>query len=147
MGTAWQQCGLILPVSDLPEFKVIHDEDGEKDWKAPTFLSETLGGAAFSWFTEAIWNPFFSFIGRSFCVSKRLQFQTSMPPCWYKCVFTLGVCAAETIEGKDLGMAEGGYAVQAWTLRHAAQEERGRGRHVGVHGVGAAWGPGESGAP
>ena len=28
-------------------------------------------------------------------------------------------------------MAEGGYAVQAWTLRHAAQEERGRGRHVG----------------
>ena len=50
----------------------------------------------------------------------------------------LGVCAAETIEGKDLGMAEGGYAVQAWTLRHAAQEERGRGRHVGVHGVGAA---------
>ncbi len=38
----------------------------------------------------------------------------------------LGVCAAETSEGNDLGMAAGGYAVQAGTLRHAAQEERAR---------------------
>ncbi len=57
-----------------------------------------------------------------------------------------GVCAAETSEGKDLGMAAGGYAVQAGTLKHAAQKERGREHHVGVHGVGAAWGSGELGA-
>ncbi len=37
-------------------------------------------------------------------------------------------------------MAAGGYAVQAGTLRPAAQEERTRGRHVVVHGVGAAGG-------
>ncbi len=37
-------------------------------------------------------------------------------------------------------MAADGYSVQT------GQKERGRVHHVGVHGVGAAWGPGETGA-
>ena len=56
------------------------------------------------------------------------------------------VRAAEIIEDKDLVIVVGGYAVQAGILRHAVQEERARGCHVGVHGVGAAGGPGESSA-
>ncbi len=57
---------------------------------------------------------------------------------------SLGVRAAETIEGRDLVMAAGGYAVPAGTLRHAVQEERARGVTRGCTVSVRPGGPGES---